>query len=611
MIRMRRLQRKILGLVVVLATGVVAAATPEPAFSSSRQTDAPIPGSPLKAGIFTAWFDPDGEFRVEGDPEMGGIRWPPLAGSWRMVGDEIELLLTAESAGVLVSDFPVSTSGGPMDCDRPGRYRLRIDDDGVSFDHISDDCTPRRMILAGSAWRPSGEPRRTAARRIVRTAGALPAPAHSDPSGTEGSWPSFRGPLASGVGERQNLPDNWDGETGKNILWRKPIPGLAHSSPIVWGDKIFLTTAVGSDPGATFRPGLYGDGDPSDDRSHHRWKLYALDKRSGKGLWERVVHEGVPIDRRHIKATYANSTPATDGRIVVAWFGSQGVYAYDVEGRFLWKVDLGRLNLGPYAIPNDHWGPASSPIIWGGLVFLQCDTQEDSFILALDLETGEPVWKKERDEFPSWSTPTVAITSKGPELVVNGSNYVTGYDPRTGQELWRVGPSSKITAPTPIFADDFLVVVSGFPPERPIFVVRAGARGDLTLPEGKTSSEAIAWSRTARGSYMPTPLIYKGILYLLNNNGVLDAYNLRTGEEIYRQRLPLVGSGYSASPVAADGKLYFSNEDGEILVVTAGEEFHHVATNLMGELLMATPALSDGVMYVRSSKSLFAVGRSQ
>ena len=232
-------------------------------------------------------------------------------------------------------------------------------------------------------------------------------------------------------------------------------------------------------------------------------------------------------------------------------------------------------------------------------------------MLALNAATGKTVWKTVRDELPSWGTPTVMQTSAGPQLVTNASNFIRAYDPRTGKELWRLGRSSKITAPTPIFADDLIVVVSGRGPERPIFVVRPGARGDLTLPDGKTSSETIAWSRTGRGSYMPTPLAYKGILYVLGNNGLFDAYNLKTGEEVYRQRLPTIGSGYSASPVAADDKIYVSNEDGEMLVIGAGDKFTHLATNSMGELLMATPALSEGVMYVRSSNSLFAIGRKR
>jgi outer membrane protein assembly factor BamB len=466
------------------------------------------------------------------------------------------------------------------------------------------------MILDRSIWLPATA-NVTKPKRVITNTLTAKGPARPSSMTTRGNWPSFRGPQASGVADGQNLPDEWNAKTGQNILWHTPIPGLAHSSPVVWDDRVFVTTAVSSDPSASFRPGLYGDGDASKDRTSQQWKLYALDKRSGKILWDRVAYKGEPREKRHIKSTYANSTPATDGRIVVAWFGSQGVYAYDINGRFLWKVDLGRLDVGAYDIPTYEWGTASSPIIWNDLVILQCDNQTDSFLLALDARTGKTVWKTDRDELPSWGTPTVATTSKGVELVANASNFIRGYDPKTGKELWRLGGSSKITAPTPIFGDDVLVVVSGRGPERPIFVVRPGSHGDLTLKDGKTSSDAIAWSRTGRGSYMPTPLIYRDILYVLANNGTLDAYNLKTGDEVYRQRLPLVGSGFSASPVASDGKLYLSNEDGEILVVSAGQKFSHIATNSMGELIMATPALSEGVMYVRSSASLFAIGKKK
>jgi len=558
---MRKINSKRVALTMLFAIGIVATSASRPA-SAGPQTDVQVPSYSMKFGAFVAKFDSGGTFTLE------GTGWPQLTGNWKSKGDEIEL----------------STTGGPKGCDGPGRYRIRLDDKHVSFDVISDECTVRRMIIDRSTWAPTGEAKTIAPRRIVTTAGAR-APSRPDrntpntTNTTGGSWPSFRGQQASGIAERQNLPDRWD--------------------------------AVSSDPKATFRPGLYGDGDASKDRSQHRWVIYALDKRTGKVLWDRVAHQGVPLEQRHIKSTYANSTPATDGRIVVAWFGSQGVYAYDVSGRFLWKVELGRLDLGAYDIPTYEWGPASSPIIWNNLVILQCDTQSDSFILALDADTGKTVWKTDREEIPSWGTPTVAMTSVGPVLVANASNYIRGYDPRTGKELWRLGGSSKITAPTPIFSDDMFAVVSGRGPERPIFVVKAGARGELTLPEGKSNSEAIAWSRTGRGSYMPTPLIYDGILYVLANNGLFDAYNLRTGEEVYRQRLPVVGSGFSASPVAADGKLYLSNEDGEMLVIAAGQKFAHIATNSMGEMLMATPALSDGVMYVRSSASLFAVGRKR
>jgi outer membrane protein assembly factor BamB len=445
-------------------------------------------------------------------------------------------------------------------------------------------------------------------RRIVRTGPDRPA-ALPKPAPSTGSWPSFRGPGASGVSDGQHLPDSWSARTRENLLWRTPIPGLAHSSPVVWGDRVFVTTAISSRAGATFKPGLYGDGDASDDTSPHKWVLYAIDKRTGEIAWERVAAEGAPRNKRHIKSTYASASPATDGRIVVAWFGSQGVHAYDVDGTRLWQVDLGRVDMGAYDVPSYEWGPASSPIIWNGLVLLQCDTQADSFVLALDAATGRTVWKTEREELPSWGTPTVVTTAAGDELVTNASNFIRGYDPRTGRELWRLGGSSKITAPTPIQSDGLIVVASGRRPEQPIFAVRAGARGDLTLPKERTSTSGVAWSKTGRGSYMPTPLAYDGILYVLANQGIFDAYDLQTGEAIYRQRLEPIGSGFSASPVAADGRIYLSSEDGEIIVVGAGREFRKIAVNPMGELVMATPALSEGVMYVRSASSLFAIGK--
>ena len=378
---------------------------------------------------------------------------------------------------------------------------------------------------------------------------------------------------------------------------------------MIWGDTIFVATAVSSRGNATFTPGLYGAGDASEDRTSHQWKVVALDKHTGTVKRDRVAAEGEPLDKRHIKSTYASATPATNGQIVVATFGSMGAHAFDMAGNVVWKVDYGRMDLGANDLPSFEWGPASSPIIWNNLVILQVDTHADSFLLAVNAATGETVWKTDREEIPSWGTPTVADTPAGPVLVTNASNFIRGYDPRTGKELWRIGRSSKITAPTPIFADGLWVVASGRAPERPIFVVRPDAAGDLTLPDDATSNSGIAWSKTARGPYMPTPLAYRGQLYVLANNGVVDAYDLQTGKDIYRQRLPNIGSGFSASPVAADGKIYLSSEDGDVLVIGAGPEFSHIATNTMGDLIMATPALSEGVMYIRTAGTLFAVGR--
>jgi len=426
---------------------------------------------------------------------------------------------------------------------------------------------------------------------------------------TGNRWPSFRGEFAAGVADDQNLPFTWDGEKGTAVKWKLRIPGLAHSSPVIWDSRVFATTAISSRGGDKFKPGLYGEGDASEDRSSHEWKVYCVDSRSGKVVWERTAYQGVPIDKRHIKASYANSTPATDGQYVVAFFGSQGLYAWDVAGRPLWKKDLGRLDMGAYDVPSYEWGPASSPIIYKGLVIVQCDTQGESFITAVNIRTGETVWKTKRDEIPSWGTPTIYQGKGGTELITNGSNFIRGYDPDTGQELWRLGGSSKITAPTPVFAGDLIVVASGRRPEAPLFVIRAGAAGDISLAGEATSNKSVVWSRQKIGSYMPTPLIYRGFLYVLKNDGIFSCYDLQSGEEKYKERIPHHGSGFSASPVASDGRIFLSSEDGDIFVVRAGSKFELVATNPIGQLLMATPAISAGMMLVRAEHDLFAIGK--
>ena len=426
------------------------------------------------------------------------------------------------------------------------------------------------------------------------------------------AWPGFRGRNADGVSDGQRLPDTWNGVTGANVSWKIELPGLAHSSPIVWRDRIFVTSAISSRADATFTPGLYGAGTASEDRTRHEWIVRALDIHSGKTVWTRTAYAGEPKEKRHIKATYANATPYTDGRYVVAFFGSQGLYAFDMNGRPMWKKDLGVLNTGAYDLPEYEWGTASSPIIYKDLVIVQCDTQDESFVLAADIKTGKTVWKTARQELPSWGTPNVYQPPDGgaPELVTNASNFIRGYDPETGAERWRLGGSSKITAPTPVFGNGLMIVASGRAPERPIFAIRPGGAGDITPSAGADSSTHVAWRKTGRGSYMPTPLIYGDIVYVLGNAGLLDAYELATGAEIYRQRLEHRGSGFSASPVAADGRIYLSSEDGDIFVVRSGRTFELIAKNPMGEQLMATPALAAGRMIVRGERHLFAVGAS-
>lgn len=546
----------------------------------------PRPAAPLVYGDFTGTVSEAGLFTVA----LPG--WPEFSGPWPASGTEI-LLATSDNKA--------------PGCETPGRFRWAVEGTTYTLTLIEDKCSMRKTLFDGSVWRPRGTVVERVPRKITtkpaRSARALRSAADSN-----GSWPSFRGRDALGRADGQALPDTWDVATGANIRWRAAVPGLAHSSPVVWGDRVFVASAVSSLGKATFRPGLYGDGDASEDRASQKWMLYAYDRSTGKVLWERVAAEGVPRDKRHIKSTYASSTPATDGRIVVAVFGSAGLHAFDVTGEPRWSADLGRLNAGAYNAAAVEWGPASSPIIWNDLVIVQVDTQDDSFVAALKVANGELVWKTERDEIPSWGTPTVATTPNGPVLLTNASNFIRGYDPRTGKELWRVGRSSKITAPTPFFVNGLFIVASGRGPERPIFAIRPDAAGDVTLAQGEKSNAAIAWSWTGRGSYMPTPIAYDGVLYVLGNAGIFDAYEIATGKEIYRQRIPNPGSGFSASPVAADGKLYLSSEDGDILVVKTGPAFEIVSRNAMGETLMSTPALSKGTMFVRAASTLFAIG---
>jgi len=414
-------------------------------------------------------------------------------------------------------------------------------------------------------------------------------------------WSSFRGPNASGVVDGMKLPAKWDAAKGEGVLFKVKIPGLAHSSPVIAGEQLFLTTAVSSIADPTFKPGLYGAGTAAADRSVHEWWVICLDKRTGKTLWSKVAVKKKPTDKRHIKATYANSTPATDGQHVVAFFGSEGLFAYTVKGEFLWKKNLGRLDVGAYDSPGYEWGTASSPIIWNAKVIVQCDTQKESFVLAVDVKTGKELWRTKRDELPSWGTPTV-WSGNQPELITNGSKFIRGYNPETGKELWRLGGSSKITTPTPVFAGDRIIVASGRHPERPIFCLRPGGRGDLT------GGKHVAW-QNRRGPYMPTPLIYRGKVYALNNSGLFGCFDLKTGAEHFYERIRHRGNGFSASPVATDGKIYCAGEDGMVFVIEASGKFKLLAEHPVGEPLMATPALSDGVMYLRGTRSLFAVGK--
>ena len=423
-------------------------------------------------------------------------------------------------------------------------------------------------------------------------------------------WTSFRGTNAAGVAEGKPTPVRWDAAKGENIRWKTPIPGLAHASPIIYGNKLFITTAVSSSTAKpNYRVGLYGDVDSDNDTSKHAWKVYCLDKRTGKVLWERVAHEGVPKVKRHIKATHNNSTPATDGKYVVAFFGSEGLFCYDVDGKLMWKKEFGILNSGWFYDPDYEWGTASSPIIYKNMVIVQCDVQKDSFLAAYDIKTGKELWRTPREEIPSWGTPTVYEGKTRAELITNATRAARGYDPMTGKELWRLTGNPEVTATTPIVGHDLIFIVNHYRPNQPIYAIRPGATGDISLDlkAGQTTNQYVAWSMQRGGAYMPTPLIYGDYLYINQNQAILRCLNAKTGEVAYQQRIGEGGS-YSASPVAADGKIYLSSEDGAIFVIKAGNKYEQLAKNEMGEILMATPAISDGMLFVRGQHHLFAIG---
>ena len=421
------------------------------------------------------------------------------------------------------------------------------------------------------------------------------------------NWPQFRGPNATGVAEGPGRPVKWDASSSLNVRWKTPIPGLAHSSPVVWGNKVFVTTAVNSVKDET-RFGLFGDVEPVKNDPQHSWKVIAIDKLTGKILWERTAYEGIPKVKRHPKSSHAASTPVTDGKVVIANFGSEGLYAYDFNGKLLWKQDLGVLDAGWFYDVDYQWEYGSSPIIYKNLVIVQADIQKNSFIAAYDIKSGKLVWKTPREELSSWGTPTVYEGKLRAELITNGTKAIRGYDPLTGKELWRLGPMSEITTPTPFVAQDLIFVTSGYPPVQPIYAIRPGANGDISLKDGKDSNEFIAWSKQRGGPYMPTPIVYGELLYTCSNQGVLTAYNAKTGERVYQERLGGTGGAFTASPVASDGKIYLSSEDGDVFVVKAGPKYELLSKNPVGEVMMATPAISDGLVIVRTISNLYAFG---
>ena len=422
-------------------------------------------------------------------------------------------------------------------------------------------------------------------------------------------WPSFRGPLASGIADGQNPPTAWDPETGRNVLWSTPLPGLGHSSPVVWDERIYLTTAVSDDPNSIFRYGTDGRMDRRSDRERNAWYVYSIDRRDGEVVWARQLISGNPSVQRHPKNSYASATPTTDGKHVVVLVATGDLFCYDFDGNLLWDLDLGPIDAGASYDNAYQWGAASSPIIWQDLVIVQVDQQVGSFIGAFDVSTGEEVWRTPRDLISSFSTPTIHVGTQRTELVTNGAGTMHGYDPTSGEELWRMSGSSLNTTPTPVSDQELIYVASGYR-TRPIFAIRAGAAGDISLADDENSNAHVAWSSPRDGPYIATPLVYRGYLYVVSANGVLTVFHAITGERVYKRRIGDTGGAYSASPIAADGRIYLTSEDGDIFVIKAGAEYELLATNRMGEVCLATPAISEGQIFIRTTGHLLAVTNS-
>lgn len=426
-------------------------------------------------------------------------------------------------------------------------------------------------------------------------------------SGTElfaQDWASFRGRNAAGVATGAP-PTAWNLDSGEHIVWRVPVPGLAHSSPIIWGDRVYLTTAVdvtGAVGGVTLGDSSVAGIDSATDAGVQEWRLYALERATGAVVWQQVAHRGTPRVKRHVKASHASATPASDGRFIVALMGSEGLFAFRMDGTLAWRADVGVMDVGLVDDPTYQWGPASSPVIAGDRVIVQNDQNGTSFLAAFDLATGRELWRSPREEMPSWATPVIAQASTRTLVITNSPNGIRGHDISDGREIWRLADGTQVKVPTPVLSGDRVIVTGGYAAgSRPTFAIPLDAQGTVT-------DETLAW-RIERGSpYSSTPIVVGDILYMVTDAGILSAYSAGTGERLYQERLGRGVSGFSASPVAASGRIYFTSEDGDVYVIAAGRTFELLATNSLGEVALATPAIGGDVIFFRGRTHLIAIG---
>ena len=421
-------------------------------------------------------------------------------------------------------------------------------------------------------------------------------------SAAAGNWPGWRGPDGSGVSNEKNLPAEWSDT--KNIKWKTAIEGRSHSSPIVWGNKIFLTTAVEGEvvPGAkAVKHVLEGDKEflhpDSVGADHkHTFKVLCLDRESGKVLWNVTAWEGTPYDNRHRKSSYAASTPTTDGKLVYAFFGTEGLYAYKFNGKLAWKVQLGKLG-------TVGMGTGTSPILFDNLLIVQCDEEngEASFIVALDKKTGKEVWRTPRKVQVSWATPVLVRTAKRAELITSGTESIISYDPATGKELWRHKGVESNAIPSPVANNEMVYLVAGFPAKIAL-AIKLGGSGDLS------GTANVPWKYEKGTAYVPSPILYGDYLYLTTDRGILTCIDARTGEVKYEGgRIPIPAT-FTASPVAFEGKILLTSEDGDTFIVKAGPKHEILGTNSLGEPVYASPAIADGRIFIRGEKNLYCIG---
>jgi len=436
-----------------------------------------------------------------------------------------------------------------------------------------------------------------AAAWLLVVAGWLPCAARA-----ADDWPQFRGPTGSGVSAAAGLPDTWSATD--HVAWKTPIPGRGWSSPIVWGNRVFLTTAIKEEGELEpVKKGLYLGGDRPAPKEVHRWMVYCLDLDSGKVVWEREAHRGVPQHGYHLKNSPASETPVTDGERVCAYFGNVGLFCFDLEGKPLWSKRW-------ESVPTRFgWGTAASPVLHGGRIYVVNDNDKQSFLVALDAKTGEQAWRVERAEKSNWATPFVWQNAKRTEIVTPGSGRVRSYG-LDGQVLWELGGMSVITIPTPLAAHGLLYVTSGYVMDKrkPLFAIRPGAAGDITLGEDQAGNEYVAWCQKQAGPYNPSPIVYEDYLYVLYDTGQVACYNARTGEEVYGKRRIAPGArAFTASPWAYGGKVFCLSEDGDTYVIRAGPEFELLGRNSLGELCMATPAIVRDGLIIRTESHVLRI----